>query len=340
MQPSDRRQFLAAMAGLAAATALPWGRAAAQAAPHRIDVHHHITPPDYVTELAPQQLLQPQWAGWSIQKDIEQMDQGGCAVSITSITTPGLWFGLHTHARRLARMCNEFAAKLASDHPKRFGMFVNVPLPDIDGTLKEIEYGMDTLKADGVSLFTSYGDKWLGDPAFEPVYQELNRRKAIVYTHPTSNQCCVNLVSGVPDAFVEYGADTSRAIMRMVSTGVALKYPDMKVIWSHGGGAMPFLLHRYQLQARNPELRQYFPNGFEAEARKFFYDTAQVPNAAAMSALKHIVPVSQILFGTDVPFGTVKQIAGGLAAANVFTPEELRAIERENALSLMPKYRG
>jgi len=340
MQRPDRRQFLAAMAGLATAATVPWHRAVAQVAPYRIDVHHHIAPPDYVAELAPQQLLQPQWNGWSIQKDIEQMDQGGCALSITSITTPGLWFGLHTHSRRLARMCNDFAAKLVADYPKRFGMFVNVPLPDIDGTLREIEYGLDTLKADGVSLFTSYGDKWLGDPAFEPVYQELNRRKAIVYTHPTANQCCANLVPGIPDALVEYGTDTSRAIMRILTTGTAQKYPDMKVIWSHGGGTMPFLLHRFRLQARNPTMRQYFPNGFEPEAGKFFYDTAQVPNAAAMSALKHVVPVSQVLFGTDVPFGTATEIGEGLKASNVFTPAELHAIERENALELMPKYRS
>jgi predicted TIM-barrel fold metal-dependent hydrolase len=128
--------------------------------------------------------------------------------------------------------------------------------------------------------------------------------------------------------------------MRTLTAGTAQKYPDMRIIWSHGGGTMPFLLHRFQSQARNPNSRQYFPNGFEAEARKFHYDTAQVPNAAAMSALKHVVPVSQILFGTDVPFGTAKQIADGLIASGVFTPAELYAIDRGNALALMPKYRG
>ena len=166
---------------------------------NRIDVHHHLSPPGYIAELGPNQRLTPQTLAWTPEKAIEQMEKGGVDLAITSITTPGIWFGLHAAARRLARLCNDYAAKIRNDHPGRFGMFVNLPLPDVDGSLAEIEYGMDQLKADGVCLFTSYGDKWLGDPAFDKVFAELNRRKCVVYVHPTTCTCCTNMLPGFPD---------------------------------------------------------------------------------------------------------------------------------------------
>src|SRR5262249_15283159 len=157
------------------------------------------------------------------------------------------------------------AAKIVSDHPNRYGMYVNVSLPDVDGTLKEIEYGLDTLKAPGVALFTSYGDKWLGDPAFEPVYAELNRRKAVVYTHPSDPSCCMNLLKtdAFNEAMIEYGTDTTRAIAKWFVSGAAKKYPDIRIIWSHGGGAMPYLYSRFQGMASNPKNKDFFPDGFE-----------------------------------------------------------------------------
>jgi predicted TIM-barrel fold metal-dependent hydrolase len=344
----SRRTFVlgalgAASAAVTAGALFPrYGALAQGAGPRRIDVHHHLTPPAYVQELAPNNLLLPPTLNWSAQKDVEAMDQGSTSVSITSITTPGLWFGTHAPARRLARACNDYAAKLMSDFPRRYGMYVNVPLPDIDGTLKEIEYGMDVLKADGVSVFTSYGDKWLGDPYFEPIYAELHRRKAVLYTHPTSNACCVNLLKSdaFNDSLIEYGTDTTRAITKMMTSGMARKYPDMKVIWSHGGGTMPFLLTRFMATGRAAQNRENFPDGFLPEARRFFYDTANVFNRASLLALKEVIPVSNILFGTDVPFGTPKGTADGIIGANVFDEAELALIDRGNAEKLFPHYKA
>jgi predicted TIM-barrel fold metal-dependent hydrolase len=304
----------------------------------RIDVHHHIAPPLYLEELAPMKRLTPQTVNWTVQKSIDQMDEAGVAVSITSVTTPGLWFGLHSPARRLARACNEWAAKIALDHPGRFGMFVNVVLPDIEGTLKEIEYGLDVLKADGVSLFTSYGDKWLGDPAFDPVFEELNRRKAVVYTHPTTCACCTNLLPGIPDAAIEYGTDTSRAMARFIFSGSAKRYPDIKIIWSHGGGTMPFLIDRYHAIARMPHYKELCPDGFLPVARRFYYDVAQIPNRPALLALKEVVTAGNILFGTDFPWLTSAHHVKGLTESGVFSAEELRAIDSGNALKILPKY--
>jgi predicted TIM-barrel fold metal-dependent hydrolase len=338
-----RRALLTGFAAVGASALLPRFEAAAQSAPaspHRIDVHHHPTPPAYIEELSPMKTITPIQLGWTPARAIEQMDKGGVAVSITSITTPGLWFGSHSPARRLARACNDYAAKLMSDHPRRFGMFVNVSLPDIDGTLKEIEYGLDTLKADGVSLFTSYGDKWLGDPVFNPVFEELNRRKAVVYTHPTTANCCTNVLSTLNDSAIEYGTDTTRAIANMVFGGASSRYPDIKLIWSHGGGTMPYLIDRFVNNMKLPANRQKFPNGFMPEALRFYYDTAQVPNKAALSALKLVIPASNILFGTDFPYLTAEHHVNGIIESGVFTAEELKAIDRDNALKLLPKYRS
>src|SRR6202162_4897484 len=150
--------------------------------PHRIDVHHHIVSPGFVEEL--RSLLQPPTLNWTPERSIEDMDKAGVATAITSVTTPGVWIGDHEQGRRLARESNDYAARLVADYPGRVGGFRAGPLPDIEASLREIEYGLDVLKADGISLFTSYRDKWLGDPAFDPVMEELNPRRGVVFVHP------------------------------------------------------------------------------------------------------------------------------------------------------------
>jgi 6-methylsalicylate decarboxylase len=187
--------------------------------PHRIDTHHHIAPPKYVAEFKSE--LQPPVIAWSVSKSLEDMDRSGVATAITSVTTPGRAF-TGKDGRRVARECNEYAARLVQDHPGRFGIFLALPLTDLEGSLHEIEFGFDELKADGVSLFTSYGDLWLGDPAFEPVMAELNRRKAVIYTHPDAPNCCRDpLVPEIREPVIEYGTDTTRAITRILFSGTA-----------------------------------------------------------------------------------------------------------------------
>ncbi len=157
---------------------------------NRTDVHHHPTPPTWNEALRRANAGQQPTYNWSVQKSLEDMDRSGVAISISSITTPNITFLNNDDAVRIARDCNEYSAKLMADHPGRFGLFATLPLPSIDETLKEIAYSFDTLKADGVCMITSYGDKWLGHPHFAPVMEELNRRKAVVYTHPTASNCC------------------------------------------------------------------------------------------------------------------------------------------------------
>lgn len=337
-----RRTFLTGLAALGAGALIYKDEIEAQtssAAPHRIDVHNHVAPPGYMAELTRLGLTQAALAAWTPTKALEDMDRGGVATSVTSMSPPGIWFVDDATARRIARICNDYEARLAADHPGRFGMFINLPLPDIDGSLREIEYGFDTLKADGVCFYTSYGDKWLGDPAFNPVYEELNRRKAVIYTHPISANCCRNILPGVGDGAIEWGTDTTRAITRMIFGGTAARYPEIRVIFSHAGGTMPFLVERFINMAKGAQYAAQLPQGFLASAKKFYYDTAQTSNPAAMSALTKVIPTSQIVFGTDFPYRTAAEHVTGLAECGVFGAKELAAIDRENALTLLPRPR-
>jgi predicted TIM-barrel fold metal-dependent hydrolase len=326
--------------GTAVSAAFGQGAPAPAAKPHIIDVHHHLAPPAYVSELARRRLNEPVLERWTPAQSIEEMDRAGIATSITSITNPGVWFGDDAAAAPLARLCNDYAARLAADHRGRFGTFAILPLPDVDGSLREIEYGLDVLKADGVCLMTSYGDKWLGDKAFAPVMDELNRRKAVVYTHPNLPDCCRNLIAEVPRAVIEFQTDTTRTIASILFSGTAARCPDIRFIFSHGGGTMPYLIERFiRLPQTSKNAAANVPDGVIDTLGRFYYDVAQVSNAVAMAALTKVVPNTQIVFGTDFPFRTAADQMRSLKAAGL-SESDLRKIEVENALVLLPRLRA
>ena len=330
-----RRTLISGLAACGAAAALDSAAVEAQPAAGWIDVHHHFAPPDWLPladKANPSSI--GVWRNWSLQDALAQMQAAGVQKAMLSITTPGIDFGDQAANRKLARYCNEYAAQLAKDHPGRFGRFVALPLPDIDGSLAEIAYGLDTLKADGVGVFTSYGNTWWGDPKFAPVYEELNRRGSVIFVHPTSPQCCTNLVNGISDADVEYGTDTTRAIAETIFSGTSTKYPRMRIIWSHAGGTMPFLDWRFLREGERSKYKPLLPNGYLPEAQKFYYDTAQAAVAPPMLALSKIVPLSHILFGTDLPYLSIRECVEGMRNCGVFTPGQLTTIGQMNAVAL------
>jgi predicted TIM-barrel fold metal-dependent hydrolase len=155
------------------------------------------------------------------------MDKADVSVAFLSLTTPGISFGNDQETRALARDMNEFGAKLVSDYKGRFALFAVLPLPNIDASLKEIEYAFDTLKAVGAGVITSYNNKYLGDPMFAPILQELNRRKTILYSHPIDAPCCQNLIPNVGPTVVEYNTDTTRTIVSILTSGAATRTPDI-----------------------------------------------------------------------------------------------------------------
>src|SRR4029077_197094 len=273
---------------------------------------------------------------WSPDLSLEEMDKNGVATAIASLVQPGVWLGDVQKSRSLARDCNEYGAKMAADHRGRFGFFAAIPLPDIEGSLREIEYALDTLKADGIGLMTSFDGKYLGDPAFAPVLEELSRRKAIVYTHPTQPQCCVGLVKGVPASSIEYATDSTRTIASLLFSGAANKAKDIRFIFSHGGGTVPFLVGRFE---RLADEKKNVPNGVRPELGKFFYEIAQANHPGALAALLDLVPISQVLFGSDYPLRPISEAVQGVSKYN-FSAAQRRVVERENALKLVPRLRS
>jgi len=330
-QESSRRWFLQSAASLGAAALAPL-RLQAQGKPFRIDTHSHFTVPslrDEVAKAGQQTLLT-----WNPQKSIDEMEEGGVATSILSIGDPGVWFGDDQKARTIAREANEFAAKMMSDYPGRFGLFAVLPLPDIEGALKEIEYAFDTLHADGVGIVSSYQGRYLGNDYFVPMMEELNRRKAVVYTHPLCAACAAQpALKDGQNRGVEFVFDTTRTIISILANGTPARFPDIKFIWSHGGGTVPFITGR--LVGNNPKL----PKGVIYELQRFYYDTAQAFNQYTLPSFKKFVPISRILFGTDFPLGngSAAVVAKGLAENGGFTPAEMRMIDRDNALTLIPR---
>lgn len=348
----SRRELLRSFSILSAATLVQGGQAGAPAGNRsagRIDVHHHFSPAAYIAfENAYNRAVDN--IPWILSKDLEDMDQNGTATAIVSISSPGLWFGQREEIRKVARECNEAAARLRSDHPGRYGNFATVFLSDVDGALREIEYALDTLKADGIGGFSNYGNIWLGDEKLAPIWEELNRRKAVVYIHGLEANCCRDLLPGVAPSLVEYGADTTRAIASLIYSGTTTRFPDVRFIFSHGGGVMPYIIERF-LAGTSAELMpgvvthgqasgppKNVPKGVLYELRQMYYDTAQVSNPVAMAALRQVVTTSQIVYGTDAWRRTAAETSEALTAGRVFNSAELQAIGRGNIARILPRY--
>jgi predicted TIM-barrel fold metal-dependent hydrolase len=346
---TGRREFLKCAAfvgagvllspsGLAAQTKLP--QTAAQ--PARIDVHHHILPPPYMLR-ARDRILEVSdrdhsaLLNWTPARAVEEMDRNGIATAITSLSLPGVWFGGAEGARSLARACNEYAAQMMKDYPGRFGLFAAIPLPDTEGSLREIAYAFDVLKADGIGLVSNYDDKWPGDPAFAPVFEELNRRKAVVFIHPAAPSCCSHLMAGIAASTVEFLFDTSRAIISLLVNGTFSKFSGIRFIFCHAGGTMPVVAARTKaFIERHKDIAERIPNGVSSELRKLYYDVANSINPSSMAALMNLVPTSQLLFGSDFPYVPCAVTANGVDHFGL-SLNDLQAVNRENATRLFPR---
>jgi predicted TIM-barrel fold metal-dependent hydrolase len=331
-----RRAMLLGAAALGIASGVSATDAQTPPERFRIDVHHHYTSPALLAMMKGRRTHQTFNEEWTVGKSLDAMDRGGVGTAVVSTSDPGVWFGDFDAAVALARDCNEYQARLIADHPGRFGMFTTVPLPDVDMALREVAYGLDVLKAHGVGVMTSYAGKYLGDPAFAPLMEELNRRKAVVFVHPLGSACCSNLLPGVPDQVVEYNSETSRTVASLAFSGTLGKYPDIRFIFSHGGGTVPYLVARFErLFNSRPDLKAMTPDGCVALLRKLYFDTAQAFNEFTMASLTRLMPTEHILYGSDFPAAMPDATSKGLEAFGLSVAQQ-RAIGRDNAAALMP----
>lgn len=314
-------------------------------APQRlIDVHHHIIPPFYIAENRERIAgsrggqITPAWLEWTPEQALIAMDEHHVATAVLSLSSPGVWFGDVQVARNTARRSNEYAAELGRKHPGRFGLFAALPLPDPEGSLREIEHALDVLKADGIGLLTSYEDKWLGDPGYRPVFEELDRRKAVVFVHPTTPTCCQTLMPGVATVVAEVPHDTTRTIISLLYSGTLARFRNIRFIFSHAGGTLPVVAGRI-INYAPKDLAQNAPNGVEYELKRFYYDLAISGNRPAFAALTQLVPMSQILFGSDHPYRPLRESALGMMNFGL-SAADLRAIGCDNALALLPQLKA
>lgn len=342
----SRRQFLASAGATAAAAVLPAPLVAQVPSenPRRIDVHHHVYPKAWFDKYRTQVLSSdsdPQvLRDWTPQKNIDAMDRNGIATGIGSLGNPSVAVAGVEEGRSLARSSNEFMAQMVRDYPRRFGMFAALPLRDVEGSLREIEYAYDVLKTDGIGLLTSYGDKYPGDPVFAPVFEELNRRKAVVFFHPSTANCCRRVQPGIPDSAVEYPFDEVRCITSLLFSGTFSEFADIRFIFTHAGGPLPVLAARLDQQMRHPEIANRIPKGLFYELKKLNYEVANsTVSPSAMAALTALVPPSQLLFGTDFPYVEMEKTVDGLLELG-YAPDMARAINRDNAERLFPRLKA
>ena len=324
----------------------------------RIDVHFHTVPPAFRTavETANSLDVPVRVPPWTPELSLDLMDRKGIRAVIGSISVPGVHFGDDAEARELARRCNEYSAELVARQPDRFGAFAVLPLPDVDGAVAEIAYALDVLKLDGVGLFTSYGREHLGHARFDPVLQALHKRKAVAFIHPTAHPACRELATGLPPFLVEYPFDTVRAVLSLIFNGAVDRFPDIRFVLSHAGGALPYLSWRVASTAARlmtePALLERYPvpllvehgDGFTAEhfmtrLRRFWFDTANAAGPQVLSALAHVADPARVLFGSDWPYVPESLVDDTIAALAESVPDQAAraAIESGNAFALFPR---
>jgi len=309
----------------------------------RIDVHSHYLPPGYrETAIAALKSIpdgMPAMPDWESEATIAVMDRQGIGTAMLSVSSPGVNFGDDAAARGLARSVNEFAAQKAHDYPGRFGTFASLPLPDIDAALDEIDYAIRVLKVEGFVMLTNFGGTYLGDAKFDPIFDELNRRKAVVFIHPTSPPCWEHIALGYPRPMIEFPFDSTRAVTNLVVGGTLERCPDLRIIVPHAGGTLPFLARRIAAVTARMNLGGAGgpKGGFIAQLRRLFYDTAAASGDSSLASLLTLVDSSRILFGSDYPFmpeAMTQQMITELSSTELLTRDDRFAISRSNALKL------
>lgn len=308
--------------------------------PARIDVHQHIVPPVWAETLAAQGLDSGGWAipDWSPKSAVAMMDQQGIATGVLSVTAPGVHLGDKAQARDLARAVNEYGAEVVKDNPDRFGYFAGIPLPDADAAVAEAVHALDTLHADGVVLMSNARGRYLGEPDFETLWAELDRRGANVFIHPA--QPPMDLLPGTPAPLADYVFDTTRSALNLVLNGVMSRYPNVRVILSHGGGFLPYAAYRFAGLTSTVVDRERKAEDLLRDMRRFYFDTALSASPSALPALLAFAEPGHVLYGSDWPFAP--QEAGSyyndfLESYPGFTPGQAAAIDRKSAEALFPR---
>jgi len=310
-----------------------------------VDVHAHYLTDAYLQAATAAGHVRPDgmptWPTWSVEAHLALMDRHSISRSLLSLSSPGVHFGDDVAARLLARQVNEYAADVVRQRPDRFGLFAVLPLPDVDGTLIEIAYAFDELHADGVAVKTNAHGRYLGDPLFEPVLAELDRRGAVVFVHPTSPPNWRQVALGRPLPMLEYLFDTTRTVSDLLFSGALQRYPHLRVVIPHGGAALPLLGERIELfrtmfLAADPE--DTGPDTRELLSR-LWYDTAGTPFPVQIPTLIAVTDVDHVLYGSDYCFTPPRGVDAQIRSIDEAQPPKhghtWRSLTTRNAMALL-----
>lgn len=304
----------------------------------RVDVHTHLIPPLWAEKLKSHGGDPSGWGSpeWSPEQLLRFMDDEEIAVSILSLTAPGVegWEG---EARiDITRRVNDYGAELVEQRPERFGYFSTLALPDVDAAIAEVQRSFDVLHADGVTLHSNYEGIYLSDARFDPVWQELERRSATVFVHPTRPPQ-MPVLPGAPSPFADYPADTTRCALDLALKGHRKRFASTNVILSHGGGYLPFAATRFA-ELGSSLSKDRSPEDFMTDIQSFFFDTALV-SPSGIPSLIGTIPLSQIVFGTDYPYASEKvskTFDSNLDHSTLLTSEQVDRINTRSA-GLIPR---
>lgn len=308
-----------------------------------VDLHHHVIPDFYWAASnedgdAAGGITPPRW---SLDGAISYLDEAGIDVAIPSISTPGVHLGDDRTARSLARQVNEYLADIKRDRPDRFGAFAAVPLPDVEGSLEQITYALDVLDLDGVSLMTNADGSYLGDSRFDAIFAELQRRAAVVFVHPTASPDPIAHTLGLPDALLDYPVDTSRAVAKLHYSNTFARTPDVKYVFVHAGGTIPFLTTRFAIVDEMDVIPGANERGTFADTLpRLYWDTASASSDPVLHMLRSVAGLGNVLFGTDYPYprdaisiGELRQ----LQQTAELDEDERRGVLGESAARLIPR---
>ncbi|CAI7627838.1 unnamed protein product [Penicillium palitans] len=315
----------------------------------KIDVHHHFYPPAMRQALDRAGGDPSGWytPPWTLELDQDMARQMKVTTTILSVTAPGPSIEPDlTKAAALARSCNESAAAIRDAQPRQYGFFASVPsLFDTAAVLKEIDYACTTLRADGVTLFTRYGNgpNYLGHAAFRPIWADLSRRGAVVFIHPTHPVDTQLINTWLPQPMFDYPHETGRAAMDLLTSGILQDYPGCKIILSHAGGTLPYLIHRAAtMLPLMPRTLGLSTEELVESARTFYFDTAISSNPVTLKALFEFAAPGHVLFGSDFPNApqdAIQRFTDFLEAYEL--PEEIkRQVDSGAALELFPRLKG
>ena len=334
-----RRQALKlAGAGAAALAAPVFAPMAAAQESGRIDVHHHWHPPSIKSAFQGVG-IGASWPGgeWSVAGALSLMDRFNIRTGMLSVRNPRARVSVAS-----CREVNEAAARIIADHGTRFGALAFVPQYDFEAAVTEAVYALDVLGLDGISLNPSIDNHYLGAPEYESLMAELARRRAVILLHPTEPFYFDELGLDIRSSVIEYVFETTRAIANLIISGTIERYPDIRWITAHAGGAAPYIAARLAEQGErfDPEVTARAPQGILSYMKTLYYGTAQATSTASLRALLELVDPSRIVFGTDLPISPpslIEESDAVLQGFDGFSAQDLRAIRMGNALALFPR---